>query len=94
MSTPTSPLLSSLDAIHYQVDINSNEKAIAILGDRQWPQTAKQEGKTTSIQFSCNIWDERSELPNVGGVSIRSRNGSASRKGFVVNGQVTIASNK
>ena len=31
---------------------------------------------------------------NVGGVSIRSRNGAPSRKGCVVNGQMTKASNK
>ena len=34
------------------------------------------------------------ECPNVGGVSIRSRNGAPSRKGCVVNGQMTKASNK
>ena len=32
--------------------------------------------------------------PNVGGVSIRSRNGAPSLKGCVVNGQMTKASNK
>ena len=32
--------------------------------------------------------------PNAGGVSIRSRNGAPSRKGCVVNGQTTKASNK
>ena len=37
---------------------------------------------------------ERNERPNVGGVSIRSRNGAPSRKGCVVNGQMTKASNK
>ena len=36
----------------------------------------------------------RSERPNVGGVSIRSRNGAPSRKGCVVNAQTTKASNK
>ena len=34
------------------------------------------------------------EHPNVGGVSIRSRNGAPSRKGCVVNGQMTMTSNK
>ena len=34
------------------------------------------------------------ECPNVGGVSIRSRNGATSRKGYVVNGQMTKASSK
>ena len=34
------------------------------------------------------------ERPNVGGVSNRNRNGAPSRKGCVVNGQMTKASNK
>ena len=36
---------------------------------------------------------KRSEHPNVGGVSIRIRNGAPSRKGCVVNGQLAKASN-
>ena len=44
------------------------------------------------------IWKKRNERPNVGGVSIRSRNGARngapSRKGCVDNGQMTKASNK
>ena len=31
--------------------INSSEKTIAILGDRWWPQTAKQEGDKISKKF-------------------------------------------
>ena len=69
--------------------LESSEKTIAILGDRWWPQTAKQEGERISKQFLCSIWKERNERPNVGGVSIRSRNGAPSRKGCVVNGQLT-----
>ena len=42
----------------------------------------------------CNIWKKRNERPNVGGVSIRRRNGAPFRKGCVVNGQMTKASNK
>ena len=38
--------------------------------------------------------EKRNERPNVGGVSIRSRNGAPSRKGCVINGQMTKASNK
>ena len=34
------------------------------------------------------------ERPNVGGISIRSRNRAPSRKGCAVNGQTTKASNK
>ena len=39
--------------------------------------------------FMCNTWKKRNERPNVGGVSIRSRNGAPSRGGCVVHGQVT-----
>ena len=70
--------------------LDSSEKTIAILGDRWWPQTAKQQTK----KFIGNIWKKRNEHPKVGGVSIRSRNGAPSRKGCMVNGQKTKASNK
>ena len=73
--------------------LDSREKTIAILGDRWWPQTAKQQGDNISKKFICNIWQKRNERPNVGGVSIRSRNGAPSRKRCVVNGQITKASN-
>ena len=33
----------------------SSEKTIAILGDRWWPQTAKQQGDKISKQFLCNV---------------------------------------
>ena len=36
--------------------LDSSEKTIAILGDRWWPQTAKQKGDKISKQFICNIW--------------------------------------
>ena len=74
--------------------LESSEKTIAVLGHTWWPQTAKQDGERTSKQFLCNIWKKRNERPNVGGVSIRSRNGHPSRKGCVVNGQMIKASNK
>lgn len=74
--------------------LDSSEKTIAILGDRWWPQTAKQVGDKISKKFLCNIWTKRNEHPNVGGVSLRSRNGAPSRKGCVVNGLMTKASNK
>ena len=64
--------------------LESSEKAIAILGDRWWPQTAKQDGDVISEQFLCNIRKERNERPNVGGVSTRSRNGAPSRERCVV----------
>ena len=71
----------------------SSEKTIANLGDRWWPQTAKQDGDRMSKQFLCNRRKKRNERSNVGGVSIRSRNGAPSGKGCVVNGQMTKASN-
>ena len=66
----------------------SSEKTIAILGDRWWPQTAKQDGDRISKQFLCSIWKKCNERPNVGGVSVRSRHGAPSRKERVVNGMV------
>ena len=77
--------------------LESSEKTIAILGDRWWPQTAKQDGDRINKQFLylvCNIWKKRNERPNAGGVSIRSRNGAPSGNGCVVNGQMTKATNK
>ena len=47
-----------------------------------------------SKQFLCSVWRKRNERRNVGGVSVRIRNGAPSRKGCVVNGQMTKASNK
>ena len=49
--------------------LKSSEKTIAILGDRWWPQTAKQKGDKISKEFLCSIWIKRNECPNVGGVS-------------------------
>ena len=39
--------------------------------------------------FHVTYGKKRDERPNVGGVSIRSRNGAPSGKGCVVNGQMT-----
>ena len=72
--------------------LDSGEKTIAILG--WWPQTTKQGEDKINRKIMCNIWKKRNGRPNVGGVSIRSRNGAPSRKGCVVNGQMTKASNK
>ena len=69
-------------------------KTTAILGNRRWLQTAKQEGDRISKPFLCKIWKKRKERPNVGGVSIKSRNGAPSRKGCVVNGEMTKKSTK
>ena len=72
----------------------SREKMIAILGDRWWPQTAKQDGDNICKRFLCNICKKRNERLNVEGVSFRSRNGAPSRKGRMVNGHTTKTSNK
>ena len=49
--------------------LNGSEKAIAILGDRWWPRTAKQEGDKIFKYFLCSMWKKRNQRPNVGGVS-------------------------
>ncbi|CAN0099775.1 unnamed protein product [Sphacelaria rigidula] len=67
---------------------------MAIKGDELWPQTAKREEDEICRRFSYNVWNKRSEHLNVGGVLIKSRNGARSRKGCVVNGQTTTASNE
>ena len=74
--------------------LEGSEKTIAILGDKWWPQKAKQDGDKISKRFLCNVWKKRNERPNVGGVSIRGRNGAPSRRGCVVDGQRMKASNK
>ena len=48
--------------------LEGSEKTIAILGDRWWPQTAKQDGDRVSKSFLCSIWKKRSKHPNVGGL--------------------------
>ena len=49
--------------------LESSEKTIDILGNRWWPQTAKQDRDRISKQFLCNIWKKHYERPNVGCVS-------------------------
>ena len=71
--------------------VDTSEKTVAILW---WPQAAKQEGGKISKTFLCDLWKQRNESPIVGGISIRRRNGAASRKRRVVNGQMTKASIK
>ena len=36
--------------------VDTSERTIAILEDRWWPQTAKQEGDKMSKMFPCNLW--------------------------------------
>ena len=35
--------------------LDSGEKTIAILGDRWWPEAAKQEGGKIGDKFLCNV---------------------------------------
>ena len=56
---------------------DSIEKTIAILGDRLWPQTAKQGGDMISKQLSCIVL-KNVESPNIGGVSIWNTSGASS----------------
>ena len=35
--------------------LENSEKTIAILGDKWWPQTAKQDGDRIGKQFLCSI---------------------------------------
>ena len=74
--------------------LDRREKTIIILGNRSWPQTAKQDEDRICKRFLCNVWKKRHERLNVEGVSIRSRNGAPSCKRRVVNGHTTTASNK
>ena len=61
--------------------LDVSEKTVAILGKTWWPQAAKQEGDKMSQTFPCKLWKQCNERPTVGGVSIWSKNGAASRKG-------------
>ena len=36
--------------------LDSSEKAVVVLGDRWWPQTAKQAGDKINKTFLCDIW--------------------------------------
>ena len=72
--------------------IGSTEKTIATLGDGRWPNSAKQEGDTTSNKFLRNMWKNILSAQMLE-VSIRSSNGAPSQKGCVVNGQSTKAIN-
>ena len=80
--------LKSFDAL------DSRENTIAILGDRWWPQTAKQDGDEICRRFLCSVWKKRNEYLVVGGVSLRSMNGAPSRERCVANVQTTKASDK
>ena len=49
---------------------------------RWWSQNAtKRQGDRTSEKLLRDTWKESKDRPNVGGVSVRSRNGAPARKG-------------
>ena len=50
--------------------LDSSEKTIAILGNRWWPLTAKQEGDEDKLKVSMEYMVKRIKRPNVGGVSV------------------------
>ena len=67
--------------------LDCSKKTIAILRDRCWPQTAKQDEhkiNKTSL-YAIRKWKKHKERPSLG-VSIWKRNGAPSLKGCVVNG--------
>ena len=68
------------------------EKKIAIL-EINGDQRRRNRTGIRYVEGSCVVWKKRNEYLVVGGVSVRSRNGDPSRKGCVVNGQTTKASN-
>ena len=76
--------------------LDSSDKTIAILGDRWWPQAAKQEGYKIGSKFPCcNVWKQRNERPLLLEMS-PLRVGTVLRlgRGSVVNGRMTKTSNK
>ena len=81
--------MENFGTLHY------GERKIGILGERCWLQTAKQEGDNMVICiWWCYIWKKLNERPNIGGVSVWSRNCPPSRKDCGVNGQLATASKK
>ena len=75
--------------------LGDSEKKTVILGDRWWPQTAREEGGTTSERCFVTCGRDVTNLrSNVGGVSFRNRSGTPSRKRCVVNGGMTKAIKK
>ena len=70
---------------------DSSENTIAILGDRWWPQAARQEGDKISKTFLYGNNVVRAQLLEV---SIRCRDGAPSRKGCVVYGHLAKANSK
>ena len=79
---------------------HTSDKTIDTLRGRLWPQTAKTGGRRQDKQKNeymshMSHMAETYCTPQVlGGVSTRSRNGVQSRKGCVISGQMTKASNK
>lgn len=66
---------------------------MTVLGDKWWQRAAKREMDTILKINVCHIWKPRSARVNIGCVSTRSMNSARSRKGCVVNGQISQARN-
>ena len=74
--------------------LESSEKTIAILGDRWWLQTPKQDGDRRIKQFLCNIWRSVMSAQMLEVSLSGGENGAPSEKGCVASGQMAKASNK
>ena len=53
--------MTSFDAL------DSREKTIAVLEDRWWPHTAKQDGDKICRRFLCSVWKKPNEYLAVRG---------------------------
>ena len=81
----------TLDACDKFGRLESSEKKIEIDGGRR---RRNRTGIGKANSFHIVYGRSVNERPNVGGISIRSRNGAPSRTGCVVNGQMTKANKK
>ena len=80
----------TLDACDKFGRLESSEKTIEIDGGRRWRNRTIGKANSFHIVYGRSV----NARPNVGGISIRSRNGAPSRKGCVVSGQMTKANKK
>ena len=83
-------LLGLGTVVRHERDARSMVKRLALATNEYVPSPRVRQAKKVYTLYMEN----RNELPNHGGVSFRSRNGARSRKGGMVNGQMTKASKK
>ena len=81
-------------ALFFLDDAATNEYPRAPLETDGGHRLPKRKDVKISQSFFCNIFKKRTERPNFGGVSIRSRNVASFRKGCVSSGHMNKASNK